>query len=233
MTCGIYMWENKINHHKYIGYSKNIERRWKEHSSLPFSSKKTDDQNKAFYNAIRKYGVDLFQKIILEECPEEKLKERECYYIAQYNTFKNKEDYNETPGGDGISPNARLAGEAHGMHVLELKDVIFCRQKRLEGYSGKQVWDTYFKEKYENKISISGFFNMYGGRTWKDVMPEVFNKNIHVPHGKVTAKDRDEITKRFYSSGLNRHQFAISKECYVGEATLYNILDNPTFYDGK
>lgn len=32
MTCGIYMWKNKINGHKYIGYSKDIERRWREHS---------------------------------------------------------------------------------------------------------------------------------------------------------------------------------------------------------
>ena len=29
--CGVYMFENKINHHKYIGASKHIEKRYKEH----------------------------------------------------------------------------------------------------------------------------------------------------------------------------------------------------------
>ena len=72
---------------------------------------------------------------------------------------------------------------------------------------------------------------MWHGRSWKHVMPEVFQNNPH--KAKYTKKDRDIITQRFLNSGLNRHQFAISDDCYVGEATLYNMLDNPTFYDNK
>ena len=221
------MWKNKINNHKYIGYSKNIERRWREHSNLPFNSKRKDDVNKAFYNAIRKYGVDNFDKIILEECPEETLKERESYYIALYNTYLSKQDYNETPGGDGIGSNSILQGEAHGMHKLTTDEVIFCRKQYKAGKRSRKIWEQYF----QNKITYAGFLRMWHGNTWKTVMPEAFLIN---PHKKsYSAQDRDIITQRFLNSGLNRHQFAISNDCYVGEATLYKMLDNPSFYDDK
>lgn len=227
MTCGIYMWKNKINGHKYIGYSKDIERRWKEHSRLPFTSTRKDDMNKAFYNAIRKYGVDNFNKIILEECQESSLKDREQYYISLYHTYTSKEDYNETPGGDGIGQNSILCGESHGMHKMTLDEVIFCRKQYWQGKRSKDIWNQYFQD----TISYDGFLRMWHGKTWKKVMPEVFLINPHKGH--YTAKDRDIITQRFLNSELNRHQFAISDDCYVGEATLYNMLDNPTFYDNK
>lgn len=227
MTCGIYMWENKINGHKYIGYSKDIERRWREHSRLPFTSGRKDDKSKAFYNAIRKYGVDNFDKIILEECQEDSLKDRERYYISLYRTYISKGDYNETPGGDGIGQNSILRGESHGMHKMTLDEVIFCREQYRQGKRSREIWNQYFQD----TISYEGFSRMWHGKTWKDVMPEVFLTNPH--RGHYTAKDRDIITQRFLNSGLNRHQFAISDNCYVGEATLYNMLDNPTFYDNK
>lgn len=227
MTCGIYMWRHKINGHKYIGYSKDIERRWREHSILSFTSTRKDDTNKALYNAIRKYGVDSFDKIILEECPESKLKEREKYYIQLYGTYLSKQDYNETPGGDGIGSNSILQGEAHGMHKLTEQDVRFCREQYHKGKRSRDIWNKYFSD----IITYNGFLRMWHGRTWKTVMPEVFECNPH--KASYTALDRDIITKRFYNSGLNRHQFAISEDCYVGEATLYNMLDNPTFYDNK
>ena len=226
MTCGIYMWKNKINGHKYIGYSKDIERRWKEHSRIPFSKTRHNNDSVALYNAIRKYGVDSFEKIILEECPEECLKEKEQYYIRLYNTFLSSVDYNETPGGDGVNPNAILQGENHS-HILTEEEVIYCRKQYAEGKRSRNIWKKFFKD----KITYNGFLNMWHGRSWKHVMLEVFQNNPH--RAKYTKKDRDIITQRFLNSGLNRHQFAISGDCYVGEATLYNMLDNPTFYDNK
>lgn len=226
MTCGIYMWKNKINGHKYIGYSKNIERRWKEHSKIPFSKSRHNDDSVALYNAIRKYGVEAFEKIVLEECSEKELKEKEQYYIKLYNTFLSPADYNETPGGDGISPNATLQGENHA-HILTEKEVIYCRKQYSKGKRSRDIWEQYFKD----KITYYGFLNMWHGRSWKHVMPEVFQNNPH--KAKYTKEDRDMITQRFLDSGLNRHQFAISDDCYVGEATLYNMLDDPTFYDNK
>lgn len=73
---------------------------------------------------------------------------------------------------------------------------------------------------------------MWHGKSWKHVMPEVFLNNPH--RGSYGEKDRDEITKRFKESGLSSlRDFCSSEECYVGYGTLYNMIHNPSFYDGK
>jgi hypothetical protein len=43
---------------------------------------------------MRKYGRENFSFQILEECSEDKLAEREIYWINKLNTYKN--GYNET-----------------------------------------------------------------------------------------------------------------------------------------
>lgn len=76
MTCGIYIITNNDNGKKYIGKSKNIERRFKQHKSdLPVSKIGKD---------IKKYGEDNFTFEILEECDEEELDLKEKEYIKDY-----------------------------------------------------------------------------------------------------------------------------------------------------
>lgn len=88
----IYKITNKVNGKSYIGQTRyTIEFRWRQHLH------KKD--NTYFHNAIRKYGADNFIVEKLEECNIEDLNEREIYYIAKYNTFKD--GYNLTIGGDG------------------------------------------------------------------------------------------------------------------------------------
>lgn len=97
MTCGIYQIINKENGHMYIGLSKNIEQRIKEYFSHGINGKRKDDLDKPLYRAFKKYGIDNFEWNILEECSDDLLKEREIYWIKYYNTYENKEHYNETP----------------------------------------------------------------------------------------------------------------------------------------
>jgi len=53
-----------------------------------------------FHVAIRKYGIENFTSIILEDSIlEEELNEREKYWIKYYDTYKN--GYNMSEGGDG------------------------------------------------------------------------------------------------------------------------------------
>lgn len=74
---GIYKIENLINHKIYIGQSVHIERRWKEHCRHYKQSIISD--------AIKKYGEDNFSFQVIEECPEDKLDEREMFYINKFN----------------------------------------------------------------------------------------------------------------------------------------------------
>lgn len=94
---------NFPNGKSYIGLSTNIKRRMNEHNNhanLPDGSK----DKKAVHYAIQKYGkIEEFE--LLETIPEndkDKMKEREQYWIAYYDTFNKENGYNLTEGGDGI-----------------------------------------------------------------------------------------------------------------------------------
>jgi group I intron endonuclease len=92
----IYKITNKINDKSYIGQTiQNLNKRWKNHC---YDALKKLDKFK-FYNAIRKYGKDCWSLEIIEEVDNEVLlNEREYYWIAYYDTFKN--GYNSTSGGE-------------------------------------------------------------------------------------------------------------------------------------
>lgn len=227
MSCGIYKITNKINGHAYIGMSTNIERRFSDHKNKPFSSGREDDQNKVLYKAIRKYGVKNFSFEIIEICPKEKLKEREIYWIKYYNTYEDRNHYNETPGGDIPCKNTVHRGEEHGMAKLTEDDVRYCRECYRDGLRSRDIYE----KSFSSKINWGGFKRMWHGQTWKHIMPEVFENNPH--RGKYSATDRDIIVKLFQESGLSLNAFSKTDECFVGYGTLYKMVHNPSFYDNK
>lgn len=96
MSCGIYKITNKINGHSYIGQSVDVERRWRQHINFPKENSKYP-----LYQAFRKYGIENFSFEILELCSQEKLNDREIYYIAKYNSYQK--GYNQTAGGSGAN----------------------------------------------------------------------------------------------------------------------------------
>ena len=65
LICGIYGIKNTVNNKIYVGKSKNIGIRWKQHVySLNCSSK---DENRHLINAWHKYGQDCFECFVIEE----------------------------------------------------------------------------------------------------------------------------------------------------------------------
>lgn len=93
----IYKIENMINHKAYVGQTKrSIIERWKEHLI------DSETKNYSLYRAIRKYGKNNFNLSLLEECDNDKLDERERYWIKQLNSY-GETGYNMTEGGQGFS----------------------------------------------------------------------------------------------------------------------------------
>lgn len=157
-SSGIYMYKNRINGHLYIGYTNNFKRRYNDHKKAAYNSK-DKDYNVAFHRALRKYGIDNFDYICLEEIDADdvqKMKDRESYWINFYNTYEDRQHYNETPGGDGVGRRTSLIGEKHGKALLTEKDVIFCRKEYQKGSKSRDIHNKYFK----NKISYAGFLRM-------------------------------------------------------------------------
>lgn len=97
-TCGVYMIENKINHKRYVGASINVTGRFSEH--LGRETKLYPERE--FYQDVIKYGRDNFICALLEECPEEKLLEREQFWYdklqPEYNIFRPVEHTTQSEG---------------------------------------------------------------------------------------------------------------------------------------
>ena len=193
---GIYVITNLINGKQYVGLSKNCYKRWNDHYSKSYCSKREDDKHKALYMAMRKYGRENFSFQILEECSEDELCEREIFWIKKLDTYKN--GYNETHGGDGAGEKSIHLGEQHGMAKLTTEEVIQCRRWYSEGRRSKEIWEKYFQE----KIKYSGFCRMWHGKTWKHIMPEVFLCNPH-PHQKVTPELAQQIKDMYNNQNMS------------------------------
>ena len=229
MSC-IYQYVNKINGHMYIGMTNNPKRRWYDHWSAA-TNPKNKDYNSAFHRALRKYGKENFEYNILEDNIDENnlplLKERERYWIDKYNTYEDREHYNETPGGDSVGEKYILRGEDHPGANFTNEEVEFCRRCYREGKRSRDIYEQYFKD----RLTYAGFINMWHGRSWKHIMPEVFETNPHP--GRYTAKDRDYIVEEYKKSGLSLKNFQRTDKCYVGWGTLWNMVNHPEFYDNK
>lgn len=94
----IYIIKNTINIKVYIGFTTmQIKERFKNHLK-PSTIKKRGSYK--IYNAIQKYDKKNFYiELIEDNIPVDKLNEREIYWIAYYDSYKN--GYNTTKGGNG------------------------------------------------------------------------------------------------------------------------------------
>ena len=212
----------------YIGLTNNLERRYNDHWSAA-TNPKSRDYNQPIHRALRKYGKENFEYNVLEDNINdlELLKKREQYWIKYYNTYEDRDHYNETPGGDLPGYNTAHLGEAHGRALLSEEDVKYCRQCYKEGKRSRDIWNL----KYQNKIGWAGFLRMWHGKTWKHVMPEVFDHNPH--RASYNAVDRDYLVNLFLQSNLGIKDFVKTPECYVGYGTLWKMINTPEFYDNK
>lgn len=92
--CGIYKITNLVSNQAYIGQSVDVASRFKQHIKCglgidaPASNK--------LYKSMIEDGVWNFSFELLEECPKDKLNERESFWIDLYQT--NKVGLNSTKG---------------------------------------------------------------------------------------------------------------------------------------
>ena len=102
----VYCHTNKINGKRYIGITQNKpNRRWQNGYGYK-------DRNSHFCNAIKKYGWENFEHIILEEnLTRKEASEKEKYYIRLYNTNNENYGYNITSGGDNNFTRNKLTEE--------------------------------------------------------------------------------------------------------------------------
>lgn len=164
MISGIYLITNKINGHKYVGGSLNINRRFSEHKRA------TDVDSQAIDKAILKYGANNFDYQIITKLPPnwKIIGEHEKYWIKFYNTFENKHHYNLTPGGDG---NTVMGGYWKGKTFSEEH-----KQRLSEAKIGYEPWN-------------KGIKQWINGRPEEDCLKQSKTKNTSGYYRVSKAKD--------------------------------------------
>jgi predicted GIY-YIG superfamily endonuclease len=91
----VYIATNKVNAKQYVGITKDIKRRWRQHASANGSAP-------AFHAAIQKYGPENFVfSHVCDAFDFECACEIEKMFIQQHNT-QSPNGYNLTHGGDGV-----------------------------------------------------------------------------------------------------------------------------------
>lgn len=197
---GIYKITNKETGKSYIGQSNDITRRFKEHQTVGEKSRILVDI------AIKKYGKESFLYEILEECNIEELNQKEKYWIQYFNTVEN--GYNCNPGGDQQS-----IGEFNGRAKLTEEDVKNIRIAYAEHKKQKDVY-----ENYKNLITFNHFQNIWQGRVWKHIMPEVFteeNKQYYIyENSKGEASNHSAFTNEEIMIIRTRYVNESAKQIY-------------------
>lgn len=125
----IYMHCNKINNKKYIGQTSldPPEKRWKNGYGY---------NTQMFFQAIKKYGWNNFEHIILETgLTAEEANIREKYYIQLYNTMDNNYGYNCTEGGSNFFT---LSDEIR----QKIKDSWTPERRKQQSDRLKEKWKT-------------------------------------------------------------------------------------------
>lgn len=119
----IYCYTNKINNHKYVGQTNNLQRRIREHRSCAFNEK-ASSYNDLIHQKIRQYGEDNFEITVLEKLYNNDINEvnqREQYWIEKLNSYcGNGKGYNMDLGG-GNKRNKRILSPDE---LLEVKEEI-------------------------------------------------------------------------------------------------------------
>ena len=133
MKTGVYKITNLVNGKVYIGASKNIERRWRDHKRCTDSPIHSD---------LETYGLDNFKFEVLLECPEDMLCQWERDMIALYDADDPEKGYNSK----NDKPYSLKVSESHkGKPAWNkgLKNIYSdeTRRKMSEANKGKPAWN--------------------------------------------------------------------------------------------
>ena len=158
---GIYQIKNIKNNKIYIGSSKDIYRRWREHLYKLQNNIHHSIKLQRSYNKTKDKNIFLFE--IVEEVTEEQLNEREQYYIDLYDSFRN--GYNCCEKVDTPSSALKVSKKKEYKRLLD--DYY---HKFLELYVGNQnqfIFSKFLLDKLNDKhYTYSTYKNIVNIMTW-------------------------------------------------------------------
>lgn len=216
---GIYKITNNINKKSYVGQSVHIERRWAEHK-MPHACS-------AISSAIKKYGKENFDFMVLEECEIDQLDKREQYWIKYYNTI--------TPNGYNIAEDTATTHTVYKATNKQMIVDIILDLKNTE-LSLKTL-----AEKYG--LSVSTISRINDGKIHiqeNEIYPirKIHQAQIHyycIDCGKLISKGSKRCSACEIKSRKNSFQLPISRDelknkirtlSFIQIGLQYRVTDN-------
>ena len=247
MTCGIYKIVNILNNKFYIGSSKNIESRWKQHKR---DLKRGGHHSIHLQRAWNMYGENNFKLIIFQKCKERLLIEVEQSLLDDLKPWKDSVGYNVSPkasGGDILSthPNKIKIIENISRSVnLNIKNLSEDERKRkwskpLEKNPNWKGGKSYFKcpickkvikRHNDSQLSCADCRNrcmdknpFYGKKHTEETKRKIRESHIKLGNSRNIQKIQVEIDGVIYSSFS---EAAKAVGCAI--ASIRNRLNNPS-----
>lgn len=218
----IYSYKNLINGKQYIGQTINPKQRYIQHKSSAFNEN-DKEYNSLLHQAFRKYGYENFEYTVLAESNDiDILNELEIMFIKKYDS-KAPNGYNIEDGGRNCKKpqteaQKRKLMEAHAS--LTEEEVIELRIAYQNNESPKKIYD----EKYKNRLHYNSFLNIWSGRRYAKIMPEVINKGRHT---KLTVEIVQQIRKD--KEELNLSYQKLAEKYNISKSTVSDIIKKRTW----
>lgn len=129
----IYVIENKHTGDQYVGMTRlSFEDRWQSHL------RDRRRQTSKFYNALNKHGPDQFDVYIWEECSEEKLQDRERYWIDILEPHYNTQPGGHGGGGGKIGRRWKIKDTSKMKKPKTVTPKVLAGRERLKGVGNYQ-----------------------------------------------------------------------------------------------
>lgn len=217
----IYCFTNKVNGKKYIGQTIcDDNTRYNQHHSN-YKNEKSEEYNSKIHQGFREFGFDNFSYEILAKDiqSQELLDELERYYIVQYDS-RVPNGYNVKEGGQNGSyywseeSKEKMVwkkGELSPDEVVELRIA----------YGNKESPSQIYKEKYADRMTYNAFLNIWGGRRYCSVMPEMIEKGRRIVMSQEKA---DQVREDYKNEKISYSALAERYGC--SKSTISDILKN-------
>lgn len=238
MNC-VYGYKKKLeNKIVYVGKTNNIQNRRRQHEEIDPYCTSQCEYNYPLSRGIRKYGKEEYECIILEDnIPDDKINERECYWITYYNTYLDSTCYNQTEGGSGghryvdYSPNEIELAKTLIKQGIAFKDI----SERLnmpvvtlsEINTGKRHYDsneTYplYEMTRGKKLSTASLTELYNDLQLGISLEELAIK-YHISKNYISAINTG---KKYFNENLSYplYDYVAIRSCKLNQEIVLNII---------
>lgn len=214
----IYCYTNNINGKKYVGQTINPEQRYNAHKSN-YQNPQNKEYDSLIHRAFRKYGFNNFKyEILVKDIDDINiLNELEIYYIKKFNC-QVPNGYNiESGGKNSLKPQSleHRKKEMWGKAKLSEEEVIELRKAYLNKESPTEIYN----QKYKDKLHYNSFLNIWVGKRYGLIMPEVFQNGRHT---KLTAEIVKQIRKDREITNLSYDKLA--EKYGISKGTVADII---------